>query len=356
MPLDLAAWPCPQAVAAKCIAGAVAKQDDKCCHQSNAANYCKHCQLLRDLDNLARGRHAGEAATLVSTTVMSLGCNCLSSFILMDLGLRTFSGPFDWIFSCPSMVEHAIRDDFVAFLNRSQLTNNGGEFKAGHRLYSPLVSEKKSGAGFGPGRKWQAHRRHVTNGVLFNHHNPASDEGHAYFERTVKRFRHLTRPNPFVLGCANPKLFVLFSLEGGGVDCEALNALFFTLAHVSHVANFKLLVVTMVTPAPPGSPHGLQELRHMRSAANNGTCCMLVYRQVCRGEVFVRNESYLTDLQDHEELSALVLSHVGGAGHCNIAQDPLLRMEGKGGLQVAPSVAPSHAVRRYTDTKYMQDS
>jgi hypothetical protein len=55
MPLDLAAWPCPQAVAAKCIAGAVAKQDDKCYHQSNAANYCKHCQLLRDLDNLARG-------------------------------------------------------------------------------------------------------------------------------------------------------------------------------------------------------------------------------------------------------------------------------------------------------------
>jgi hypothetical protein len=245
------------------------------------------------------------------------------------------------------MVEHAIKDDFSAFLDRSQLIQKGGEFKAGHQVYSPMVSE----CSIRVGAQRRAHQRHVSNGVLFNHHNPACDEGHAYFNRAVQRFRHFMRPNAFVQGCDNPKLFVMVSLERWeDMNHETLKTLFLTLVNVSNVTNFKLLVVTMVAPAPSGSTHGLHEQQHMRMNANHGTCTMIVYQHVCRGEIFVRNERYLTDPQDLEELDELLLSHVGaGAGRC-IAQDPL-RTTAKGGRPVV-----SGRIRRYTDTKYMRDT
>jgi ribosomal 50S subunit-recycling heat shock protein len=318
-------------------------------------NVAMSSQLLCDGDRIglhtsvSSTQHTKQAKNAVEETevdntdegelfVMSLGCNCLTAFILNRMGLRTFSGPFDWIFSNPKMVSHVIKDDFAAFLDRSQLTTSGDdEFKAGHRLYSSMVAERNS---------------HITNGVLFNHHNPSCDEGHAYFARTVERFRLLSSPNPFVLGSsANPKLFALFSVERWEpMDEQALKELFSTLVNAK-IRKFRLVAVKMVAPAPPESTFGPHELLHMRMSANDSSCCMTCHELVCRGEVFVRNDRYLTHPEDHKALNALILSHVSASGTTRVAPDPI---RGKGGG--AGGRFTSNGGRKYADTKFMRDT
>ncbi len=61
----------------------------------------------------------------------SLGWFCGTTSSLQNIGLRTSSGPFDWYFSEFSGVLKQIEDDFVDFLNISNLDiiANGTEFK-----------------------------------------------------------------------------------------------------------------------------------------------------------------------------------------------------------------------------------
>ena len=49
----------------------------------------------------------------------ALGTHCFSSSFLRRLGVREWSGPFDWTFSSLPMVAHCVADDFKTFLDRS---------------------------------------------------------------------------------------------------------------------------------------------------------------------------------------------------------------------------------------------
>lgn len=106
---------------------------------------------------------------------VSLGSHCHMAEILKDTGLRTWSGPFDWIFSSPGMVRDCLADDFALLLDRTQLVSTPpqerprpDECRGGHRAFRQ--------------------RHHVP--FVFNHHDPASDEAdYAFLRRGVERLR-----------------------------------------------------------------------------------------------------------------------------------------------------------------------
>ncbi|KQT87593.1 DUF1796 family putative cysteine peptidase [Methylobacterium sp. Leaf466] len=125
---------------------------------------------------------------------VSLGSHCHMAQILKDSGLRTWSGPFDWIFSVPGMVRDCLSDDFALLLDRRQHETTRpeerpkpGEFLGRHRIYC------------------QRHRIPF----VFNHHDPAgNDVDYAFLERGVERLRRaLDTPgteNRFYLMTAMP--------------------------------------------------------------------------------------------------------------------------------------------------------
>jgi hypothetical protein len=97
---------------------------------------------------------------------VSLGENCNSAWYLKESGNKKASYPFDWIFSSPAIVEHAVKDDFVSFLDK-EFIFQVSENKAGHTLY---------------------------HSSLFNHKNPLkSDVEYSYYQRSVDRFLKLVK-------------------------------------------------------------------------------------------------------------------------------------------------------------------
>ncbi len=97
---------------------------------------------------------------------VSLGENCNSAWYLKETGNKKASYPFDWIFSSPAIVGHAIQDNFKSFLN-TELIFQVNENKAGHSLY---------------------------HSSLFNHKNPLkSDVEYRYYQRTTERFLTLLK-------------------------------------------------------------------------------------------------------------------------------------------------------------------
>jgi hypothetical protein len=104
---------------------------------------------------------------------VSLGQNCSTAWYLQLVGKRACAYPFDWIFSSPQIVEHCLRDDFRAFLDKELLVPVDASC-AGHARY---------------------HAR------LFNHRNALLEEHHAHYVRSFGRFRALMdseRPVVFV--------------------------------------------------------------------------------------------------------------------------------------------------------------
>lgn len=113
--------------------------------------------------------------------VLSLGIACFTASILRRGGLRHFSGPFDWLFGSPAMVEHILADDFATLLDPRQLVahppfERGGAARCQHLYYRDVC-------GF-PDSK-----------PVFNHHNPLEARDRAYFERCIGRLRRLLRGN-----------------------------------------------------------------------------------------------------------------------------------------------------------------
>lgn len=52
---------------------------------------------------------------------ISLGENCNSSWYIKETDNKKASYPFDWIFSSPEIIIHAVKDDFKSFLNKAQI-------------------------------------------------------------------------------------------------------------------------------------------------------------------------------------------------------------------------------------------
>lgn len=117
----------------------------------------------------------GQAPARDAVNHVALGTFCHAASALRDAGLRRWTGPFDWIFSTPAMIEACLADDFAALLDPGQLESvpaesrtNGADRQCRHPAY-----EARYGLP-----------------ILFNHHDPARlPADRRALERAVGRLR-----------------------------------------------------------------------------------------------------------------------------------------------------------------------
>ncbi len=110
---------------------------------------------------------------------VSLGTVCHTAGALRDCGLRRWAGPFDWLFSTPTLVTDCIRDDFATLLDPALLRSvppealtDGSRRQCRHPTY-----EARYGVP-----------------ILFNHHDPAgSAADRVSLARAVARLRTALR-------------------------------------------------------------------------------------------------------------------------------------------------------------------
>jgi tetratricopeptide (TPR) repeat protein len=82
-------------------------------------------------------------------SAISIGQNCNTAWYLRQVGAKTASYPFDWIFSSAGIAESCLRNSFSDFLNKQYLLPKKDWCSAGHSLYhanmfhhrSPLQTE-----------------------------------------------------------------------------------------------------------------------------------------------------------------------------------------------------------------------
>lgn len=160
---------------------------------------------------------------------ISLGTHCFTASFLRRWGLRTESGPFDWLFSSVPMITHILDDDFKVFLDRSQ--------------YEPVPEHERKD---GPLANRVHHRFYRdTFGVqhVFNHHDAHLDSAYEHFVRCVERFRRSMKSD-------GPKVLLLArtECEGSGADLRALRD-----AVLRYGTNAKLVAFDV----PPVEPEAL---------------------------------------------------------------------------------------------------
>lgn len=160
--------------------------------------------------------------------VVSLGSFCLPSMLCQDNGLRTYSLPFDWIFSTPQMVRDCLADDFAVLLDR--------------RHYRSIADPKKND----PTREAAAEHdlfceRYGIPG-LFAHRDPTREADYLYYVRCVTRFRQLLRSQ-------DTKLFLIIGRDHHNLTGE-FPLLLESLAGVT--GNFALLGIELLEPGEPG--------------------------------------------------------------------------------------------------------
>jgi hypothetical protein len=123
---------------------------------------------------------------------ISLGNFCHSAQVLKDLGYRTFSGPFDWIFNNPRALTHILTDHFATFLDRQE--------------YIPVLPDDRvvREANF-------CHHRFYKEkfGVhyMFNHHSPNEDSDYEHYLKAVQDFKEafvVNKPILFLLVTNSP--------------------------------------------------------------------------------------------------------------------------------------------------------
>ncbi|WP_144764399.1 DUF1796 family putative cysteine peptidase [Methylobacterium dankookense] len=106
---------------------------------------------------------------------ISLGSNCQMAHALKTLDLRTWSAPFDWLFTLPEMVSDCLADDFAALTDRGQLES--------------IPEAERLGPGITRGRH-RLYRARYGLECVFNHHDPAaSDADYAFLAEGVRRLR-----------------------------------------------------------------------------------------------------------------------------------------------------------------------
>lgn len=124
----------------------------------------------------------------VPSQVVGLGMRCTTAQVLHDIGARSASYPFDWIFSTPEIVVRCLEDDFALLLRHEEYLPTSS-LKRGHNL--ALCDHRTFRDDFGV---WN----------MFNHHNPMEPSGYAYLQRCVDRFRALADAD-------DPTLFVVLA-------------------------------------------------------------------------------------------------------------------------------------------------
>jgi hypothetical protein len=166
------------------------------------------------------GRRDAREPGLVNT--ISLGCNCHMAHVLKTLGLREWSGPFDWIFSMPGMVRDCLADDFAALTDRA--------------LLESIPAAERRGPDIWKGRHRLYRERHGLE-CVFNHHDPAADPAdYAFLTEGVRRLRvALNRPE------ARNRLWMMTHLNMPLSVIEEIDALLGQRASRNHLTFVQLV-------------------------------------------------------------------------------------------------------------------
>eukprot|EP00930_Biecheleria_cincta_P015022 TRINITY_DN12673_c0_g1_i1.p1 TRINITY_DN12673_c0_g1~~TRINITY_DN12673_c0_g1_i1.p1 ORF type:complete len:541 (-),score=69.04 TRINITY_DN12673_c0_g1_i1:70-1692(-) len=232
--------------------------------------------------------------------LVSLGPRCTNASSVYK-AQRCYAGPFDWIFSSPRMVLDCIRDDFASFLDRSAYYEVTRSFDAiglppgaaprervlvGHHRYSEMTE--------GVGR-----------GVIFNHHNPLEEEGHAYLLRCVERFR-------LVLRNEEAKLFSLINIDKKLWMPDGLRLLFDELAS-SCSGRFVLLALNCVKHQGQAAV-GIEPMQLEHRESHSGI--LQILEVACIGD---NSGSYFKDEFDARRVQAIMVDPF----RFDLAPDPL---------------------------------
>jgi len=106
--------------------------------------------------------------------INSLGSQCYCSSLLKNFGMRRWSGPFDWIFSNPEMIDFCIKDEFESFLDR--------------KYYEFVPIHKREDEKYNIARHTLFQKKFSIHPPIFNHVEAHTNEGHDYLKRCVGRF------------------------------------------------------------------------------------------------------------------------------------------------------------------------
>ncbi|WP_322086309.1 DUF1796 family putative cysteine peptidase [Burkholderia sp. BCC1999] len=112
---------------------------------------------------------------LKSQEIVSLGTHCFTSYLLKSFGLKAYSGPFDWLFSSPAMIEHCLIDNFGMFLDQS--------------YYEPVPLERRRDGANVNKVDHRFYRNEFGVNYVFNHHDVHMAADYGYVTRCVNRFR-----------------------------------------------------------------------------------------------------------------------------------------------------------------------
>lgn len=115
---------------------------------------------------------------------LSLGSFCHAAMALKRAGIRSFSTPFDWIFSSADMVASCVEDDFERFLDPREY------------LEVPVDQRQEPHINLCQHMAFLAEFRVP---FVFNHHKPFESDHYAYFQRCVERFRRVLKQPGWVL-------------------------------------------------------------------------------------------------------------------------------------------------------------
>lgn len=238
------------------------------------------------------------------THVVSLGTLCMTVNMMERCELRRWPGPFDWVFSSPSIVLHCLRDNFGSFLDRTAYVAAPAK-KAGHARYSMMVGRP----------------------VIFNHHNPMIPSDYEFLSSCVECFRGLLvnadgqvawKLDGDQKNGSGRVLFLLFNLERHGrLNDTEIEELFEQLCLQSRYP-FELLVVKTIT----------------RTSDDPSCRCTKIHRQAAHGRFEIENEVRVYELHcqgthdgfrfsdraDMELLRRLVLH--GEADHNSVGAPP----------------------------------
>lgn len=220
--------------------------------------------------------------------IISLGPRCTNTSSVYK-AQRKYAGPFDWIFSCPKIVLDCLLDDFGSYLDAS----------AYHE-----VAKVWDAIGLPPGsasreRTLVGHKRYsdmmqgVGRGVIFNHHNPLTEDGFSYISRCAQRFQ-------LALQLDEAKLYSFINIDRKLWDQHGVCRIFDELASRER-GSFLMLAVNCVKNCGDTAREAEPALV-MQRTSGRGTLKM--FELQCVGE---NKGSYFQDPFDARRIQALMV-------------------------------------------------
>eukprot|EP00928_Gymnodinium_smaydae_P030536 TRINITY_DN22685_c0_g1_i1.p1 TRINITY_DN22685_c0_g1~~TRINITY_DN22685_c0_g1_i1.p1 ORF type:complete len:649 (+),score=90.07 TRINITY_DN22685_c0_g1_i1:38-1984(+) len=231
---------------------------------------------------------------------ISLGPRCTNTSSVYK-AQRKYAGPFDWIFSSPRIVVDCLRDGFASYLDASALYEVATVFDA---VGLPPGSAPRD-------RKLVGHTRYsemtegVGRGVIFNHHNPLTDEGYKYISRCAQRFM-------LALRLDEQKLYSFINIDRKLWDVDAVSTLFEELARRDH-GGFLLIVVNCIKNC---GDVARQEEPVLLEQRQSGKGTLKVLEVKCIGD---NKGSYFHEPFDAQRVKALIVDPYSFA----LSEDPL---------------------------------